>query len=213
MIDPEIDQDRKDISAKYIDRYYITLDKAEDLDREYDEIVEYEYKDDSKLWKKILFPLDFIESYKYSEYTAVFGEPPFGFLVKHPSIFRVNLIPKYNYIAIPPKINCGFVWSTSDFPCQQPQIEKIRLEPLMAIFRETEKVTFLKTQKVISTEKVGNVLIKRTRYKKVTDLDKLFFIINREFRFLKFRLTAIGFTRLFSGDKVELDNKDYVILL
>ncbi len=213
MIDLELDQYRKDITTKYIDRYDITLDKAEDLDKEYDELIEYEYKDDSKIWKKILFPLDLIESYYYSEYASMVGEPSCEFLDKHSPMFRVNLIPKYNYVAIPPKMNCSFTWSTSDYPCEPISIEKIRLEPLMIIFRETEKITFLKVQRIISNKRVGNILIKRVIHKKVLDLDKLFQVLNYEFTFLKFRLTNVGFTRIFNGDKVELDNKDHVILL
>lgn len=213
MIDPEIDQYRKDVTTKYIDRYYITLDKAEDTDKLYDDIIEYEYLDDSKLWKKIIFPLDIIEGYQFLKYIAMFGEPRYTFLTHHPPMFQINLVPQYTYVAIPPKINCGFVWSTSDYPYEPLPIEKVRLEPLVAILKETEKITFLKVKDVVSTEKVGNVIIKRTEHKRVTDLDKLRQVINREFSFLKFELTEVGFIRIFNGEKAELNNKDHAILL
>lgn len=201
---------REEILSKYVDHYNLTLEMREDSDKIYENIIDFEYKDDYKWWKKIIFPLNTIEDLEFWQYCNIFGKPTQNRLTYHPQMFKINFIPKYEYFNIIPKVRF-YTWPTSDTPHDcMPLYEKIRLESLTAIFRETNNITFMKIQPKTIIKKIGNVSIKRTEHEHVIDCNKLFEIMNYEFRFFKFELTVDGFEKLYSDKRIDLSNKDYI---
>jgi hypothetical protein len=203
--------DRKNILGEYIDHYRLTFEKREDVERDYYDLIEYEYLDNSKFWKKIIFPLNIIEDIEYMKYCNMVGKPICDKLNYHPPMSRINLIPKYDYVHVIPEIRFC-TWSTSDFTENYltPTHDKIKLESFSAIFRESRDISFMKTELITTSKQVGNVIIKRTEHRHVIDLYKLFEVMNYEFRFLKFELTEEGFNKLYLDKEIDLSNKEYI---
>lgn len=193
---------REEILSKYIDHYRLTFEKREDLNKTYEDHIEYKYEDDSNI----------IEDTEYWNYYKCVCEPKS--VRVHPFMFKIELIPKCCYVVVIPEIPMTKMWLNGDLPkkyTNPPNFDKVRLEPVMLILGETNQTTFMKIEPETIIKKVGNVIIKKIRHRHVIDFYKIFEYMNYEFRFSKFELTEYGFNRLCTNGEIDLSDKEYII--